>query len=130
MDTIIVLLELVNSNKILYLALTALPSAVGSIRLADNQVASIALPPSLFGRITDREEVGVFFAMYTENTLFPVRDHMNSDSAAVGVSTTTTVVGSPVVASTVGPRISFTNLQPPVEINLRLMTMEDSVRNI
>ena len=72
----------------------------------------------------------MFFAMFTENTLFPVRDQMNSDSAAVGVSTTTTVVGSPVVASIVGPTLSFTNLQPPVEINLRLMSMEDSVRNI
>lgn len=89
-------------------------------------MASIALPPSLFDRITDREEVGIFFALYDDNTLFPVRE----DARLAGTSSVAhIVVGSPVVASTVGPRLSFNNLQTPVEINLRLMSSPDTVRN-
>ena len=95
---------------------------MGSRRLADNQVASVSLPPSMFERITDREDVGVFFALYNENSLFPVRDASTSGTARE-------VVGSTVVASTVGPRLSFENLEDPVEINHRLMSMPDSVSN-
>jgi len=75
----------------------------------------------MFERITDREDVGVFFALYNDNSLFPVHEDMSGAAREV--------VGSAVVASTVGPRLSFDNLRNPVEINLRLMSMPDTVRN-
>ncbi len=78
----------------------------------------------MFDRITDRTQVGIFFALYNENTLFPVREEVNVAGGPRG----TTVVGSPVVAATVGPRLSFNGLQNPVQINLRLMSSPDSVR--
>lgn len=97
----------------------ARPSSIGTRTLADNQSASIALPPNLFSLINDRTQVGIFFALYNENTLFPVRDRENTASAEVD---RTTVVGSPVIASTVGPGLLFDNLRSPVEINLRIPT--------
>ena len=74
----------------------------------------------MFERITDREDVGVFFALYIENSLFPVRNDSTPGTAREEV------VGSTVVASTVGPRLSFENLEDPVEINLRLISMPDN----
>lgn len=78
-------------------------------------LASVSLPPSLFGRINndDVESVGVFFALYRESTLFPVRDMVGQER------TVHPTVVSPIVASTVGPGFDFSNLLQPVEINLK-----------
>lgn len=95
------------------------PNIMGNRALADNQVASIALPPNLFQEITDRTQVGVFFGLYNESTLFPVRTR---EDVASAVPDRTTIVGSPIIAATVGPGLSFNNLQPPVEVNLRIPT--------
>jgi hypothetical protein len=81
-------------------------------------LASISLPPSLFGGINgDVDSVGIFFALYSDATLFPIRDMVSPISTN---STLRPVVASPVIAATVGPGFNFSNLATPVEINLRL----------
>lgn len=92
--------------------------AVTPGELAAEEVAAISLPPSLFDEVTDgRENVGVFFAVYDISSLFPV-----TQDSANGSNMTDTVVGSSILASTVGPGIEFNNLTEPVAIILRLTT--------
>ena len=57
--------------------------------------ASVGLPASLFGRIDDRANVGLFFAFYEASTLFPV-------SGGASDLPRRRVVGSQVIAATVG----------------------------
>ena len=83
--------------------------------LPDRALASVSLPPSLFAGIT-RDPVGIFFALYTESTLFPVRNIEQKDN-----STLTSEVASPIVAVTVGPGLNFDDINPPVMINLRII---------
>lgn len=64
--------------------------------------------------------MGIFFALYTESTLFPVRNFEAEDN-----STLTSEVASPVVAVTVGPGISLDDINPPVTINLRIINTFD-----
>ena len=84
------------------------------------------LPPSLFGLIGDRPNVGVFFALYDASTLFPVEGgrFLNVEEAVERA------VGSRVVAATVGPGIHFDNLVDPVTIVLRALPIEGVVRLI
>lgn len=88
-------------------------------------VAAIALPPSLFTNINNRSQEGIFFALYTQSTLFPIQVTENTTGA---VASRSTVVGSTIIAATVGSGLSFNNLEPPVEINLRISTTNESVR--
>ena len=85
--------------------------------------AAISLPASLFGRINDRLNVGVFFAYYETTILFPVAGESDGSS----LPRFTTVVGSDIIAATVGPGLSFQNLDEPVIILLRLQVAEGSV---
>ena len=85
--------------------------------LQPQQDAAISLPNSLFQMISDRTNVGVFFALYDTPTLFPVDGGSNINSDA----TRQTEVGSRVLAATVGPGINFQNLDDPVVIVLRLI---------
>ena len=85
--------------------------------LPPGALASVSLPPQLFSTIFDRDLVGVFFALYEEPTLFPPRE-----AEGVTESTLRQAVASSVVAANVGPGLDFSNLEPPVEINLRLTT--------
>lgn len=64
--------------------------------------------------------MGIFFAIYTESTLFPVRNVDAKDN-----STLTSEVASPIVAVTVGPGLNLDNIDPPVTINLRTINNFD-----
>lgn len=96
-----------------------------SDQLAPQQDAAINLPASLFGRITDRPNVGVFFALYNRTVLFPP----SGRTEVVNGVATQSEVGSLVLAATVGPGLNFQNLEKPVTIVLRIQTPEDSVSN-
>lgn len=81
------------------------------------QDAAISLPASLFERVNDQENVGVFFALYETATLFPV----GGENAVSGGNTTRqTQVGSQVVAATIDSNQELTNLENPVTIVFRL----------
>ena len=88
-------------------------------QLAPQQDAAISLPASLFQTITDREDVGIFFALYNVSTLFPVNGGRNRNEPR------RREVGSRVLAATVGPGLNFQNLMENVTIVLRQIT--DSV---
>ena len=88
-------------------------------QLAPQQDAAISLPASLFQTITDREDVGIFFALYNVSTLFPVNGGRNRNEPR------RREVGSHVLAATVGPGLNFQNLMENVTIVLRQIT--DSV---
>ena len=84
--------------------------------------AAISLPASLFGRIDDRLNVGVFFAFYEISNLFPVAGESGGSSLP-----RQTVVGSDIIAAAVGPGLNFQNLDEPVTILHRLQVAEGSV---
>ena len=84
------------------------------------------LPASLFQSINTTEtSVGIFYTVYETGNLFPIRNATEGTNASVK-----TVVGSPVLAVTVGPRLNFSNLTEPVTILLRLNELEVSERNV
>ena len=85
-------------------------------RLSSQQDAAISLPASLFQNIADREDVGIFFALYNTSTLFPVNGGRNRGD------TRRREVGSRVLAATVGPDLTFQNLTENVTIVLRRTT--------
>ena len=85
--------------------------------LSPQQDAAINLPASLFESITDREDVGIFFAFYDMPTLFPVTRQRDINSSAPKQ----TKVGSGVIAATVGPGLYFRNLTENVTIVFRLI---------
>ena len=105
-------------------AVLAPSGQVTSDQLAPQLDAAIDLPPSLFGLIGDRTNVGIFFALYDTPTLFPVEGgrFLNVMEPAERV------VGSHVLAATVGPGINFENLQDPVTIVLRVQRIDGTVR--
>ena len=92
-------------------------------QLAPQLDAAISLPASLFERINDRVNVGVFFALYETPTLFPVSGEVTDGSTLPRKN----VIGSDILAATVGPGINFQNLDDPVIIVLRLQVTEGSV---
>lgn len=87
-------------------------------QLLPQQDAAISLPASLFQTITDREDVGIFFALYNLSTLFPVDGGRNRNALRQRE------VGSHILATTVGPGLDFPNLVDNVTIVLRLITTE------
>ena len=85
--------------------------------LSSDQDAAISLPASLFERVNDEENVGVFFAIYETSTLFPVgRDNAVSD----GNTIRQTQVGSQIVAATVDSSQELVDLENPVTVVFRL----------
>lgn len=101
-------------------------SATGDIvepgELSSQLNAAVGLPASLFKQIKDRPDIGVFFAFYESPSLFPVAGGTNSSS-----SPRRNVVGSQVLAATVGSGINFRNLSETVTILFRLQVPEGSV---
>ena len=96
--------------------------------LPENAVASVALPPELFNDVdVSRDPVGVFFALYSEPTLFPVRQPERTEN---DTSSLRSEVASSVVASTVGPGLDFSSIYPPVVINLRLSDLTIDRENV
>lgn len=69
--------------------------------------------------------MGVVYALYENPNLFPVAVTDHDDS-----STRRTVVGSPVIAATVGRGIPFNNLYSPVVIELELSENEDDTVSV
>lgn len=78
--------------------------------------AAISLPASLFQTITDREDVGIFFAVYNTSTLLPVDGGVNRNAPR------RTEVGSYILAAIVGPGLDFSNLMDDVTIVFELIT--------
>ena len=93
-------------------------------QLLPQQDAAISLPASLFGTIADRENVGVFFALYNTPILFPVGGGNSTRARAPR----RTEVGSSVLAATVGPGLNFSKLQDNVTVVFRLSTERFDVR--
>ena len=92
-----------------------MPSQVSSV-----QDAGIRLPSSLFQKIRDEENVGVFFGRYETATLFPFRGG-NSNAQR------RTQVCSQVVAATVGQNLQLQNLEQPVTVTLKLLNKQGTV---
>ena len=92
-------------------------------QLLPQQDAAISLPASLFKRITSAN-VGVFFGLYKNATLFPVDGEKADNSAS-----RRTQVGSQVLAATVGQNVSLQNLAQTesVTVVLRLQYKEGTV---
>ena len=89
--------------------------------LAPNQTAFIDLPATLFDSVPEnRTNIGVFFALYDNPSLFPVAE------AEVGNSTRVVTVLSSVIAATVGPGPFSVDLDPPVSILLRLQELGEN----
>ena len=92
-------------------------SIAGPGELSPQFNGAIGLPASLFQQIDDRSNIGVFFALYESSSLFPVTEDTNSLTSS---SPTRNVVGSQVLAATVGSGINFQNLSEAVTIAFRL----------
>ena len=89
-------------------------------QLSSELDAAVSLPSTLFERIDDRDTIGVFVALYDTPILFPVGRESNSSSKQ-------RIVGSQILAATVGPGFNFQNLIEPVTILLRLQLAEGTV---
>ena len=111
MWTILISLSLGNSKFVIDDEDQVMPG-----ELSPRQDAAISLPVSLFESITDREDVGILFALYDTPILFPVNEGSNHDESRW------TVVGSCVLAATVGPDLNFQNLTENITIVLRQVT--------
>jgi len=95
-----------------------LTGATNPITLSASENAAVFLPASLFQLITDHIDVGILFAVYNTGVLFPIENDM--ETIAERNSSIRTVVGSPVLAATVGPGLNFVELAEPVRVLLRL----------
>ena len=95
--------------------------------ICTGEAATINLPDSLFERINNPDDVGIFFALYNTPILFPVGEQSATNNTT-SVETETRV-GSLVAASSVGPDIAstFDNLEDNVTVILELQT-EEGVR--
>ena len=92
--------------------------------LNKDETAATFLPASLFQSITKHDNIGSFYAVYNTAVLFPIARTDQEMNTSV-----TTVVGSPVLAATIGLRQNFSELTEPVRILLRLnnLGVSDSV---
>ena len=92
--------------------------------LNEDETAAAFLPASLFGSIKDGTNIGMFFAVYDTAVLFPIT---NATEIIQGTNTSvTTVLGSPVLAATIGVGLNFSGLKEPVTILLQLNEMDVS----
>ena len=103
-------------------------SATGDIveagELSSRLNAAVGLPASIFEQINNRSNIGLFFAFYDSSSLFPISEEtgsMTSDSLIKNV------VGSQVLAATVGSGINFQNLSDTITIVFRLQVPKGSV---
>ena len=92
--------------------------------LNEDETAAAFLPASLFESIKDGTNIGMFFAVYDTGVLFPIT---NATKIIQGTNASvTTVLGSPVLAATIGSGLKFSGLKEPVRILLRLNEMNVS----
>ena len=87
-----------------------------------DETAAVFLPAPLFQSITNRTNIGIFFNVYDTGVLFPITKEMNASIK--------TVIGSPVLAATVGSGLDFNGLAEPVTIMLRLNQLGVSDKNV
>ena len=87
-----------------------------------DETAAVFLPAPLFQSIKNRTNVGIFFNVYDTGVLFPITEETNAS--------TKTVVGSPVLAATVGSGQDFNGLAEPVTIMLRLNQLRVGDKNV
>ena len=83
--------------------------------LLPGEVAYAFLPATIFRNTVNVDEIGVFFSLYKESSLFPIADAPNH-----------TRIASPVVAATVAGR-TFRDLQDPAIVLIRLDEEMDGV---
>ena len=95
-----------------------------SEQLSPQSDAAISLPASLFERIDDRDDVGVFFALHEASNLFPVGA---GDSSNTLNNFNFLSVGSHILAATVGVGINLQNLDEPVSVLFRLQITNNTV---
>ena len=95
--------------------------------LNEEETAAAFLPPSLFQSITNHGNIGSFYAVYNTGVLFPIAKTAPTDQEMN--TSVITVVGSPVLAATIGLRQNFRGLTEPVRILLRLNDLGVSDRN-
>ena len=88
---------------------------------------AINLPPALFKNemISGYDNIGLLFTLYNSSTLFPVNAGKNLSSD----QSIETVVGSRIIAATVGANLTLRNLeeQESVTIVLQLLNPEKNV---
>ena len=95
-------------------------------QLSPQSDAAISLPASLFERIDDRDDVGVFFALHEASNLFPVGVGLGDSSNTLN-NFNFPSVGSHILAVTIGVGINFQNLDEPVSILFRLQITNNTV---
>lgn len=84
--------------------------------LSPQQDAAANLPSSLFERIDNQTNVGIFFMLYETPTLFPTeREEENFSDKKINPE-----VGSPVLSVTVGNGLNFRDLVNNITIVFRL----------
>lgn len=115
--------------------MTAFITSAGDFKTQPvDTLASINLPPSLFTTIdtsNGRQRVGIFFALYDEPTLFPIRNVMFQDKNRSKSSRSLhPEIASALVAATVGSGLDFHNLDHPVEVNLRISSKNFTVNHL
>ena len=88
------------------------------------ETAAVFLPASLFQLVTNNT-VGISYTVYDTGALFPIKNA--TEILQETKTSVTTVVGSPVLAVTVGPGLNLIGLVDPVRILLRLKDLEVSV---
>ena len=93
-------------------------------KLSPQLNTAVRLSASLFQQIDDRPNVGIFFALYESSSLFPVGGETVNNISASPIMT---VVGSQVLAATVGSGINFQNLSEAITIVFRLQVPDGSV---
>ena len=76
---------------------------------SNSGLATIRLPATI-SNVTRVEDISLAFAMYTQSTLFPIRDPINLE----------TVVGSPIISASVDGIADGTALADAVNVNLRI----------
>ena len=99
----------------------------GSDELSPQFSGAIGLPASLFQQIDDRPNIGIFFALYESPSLFPVAEDTNSTTSS---SPKRKMVGSQVLAATVGFGIDFQNLSEDVTVAFQLQVPRVGVNQV
>ena len=99
----------------------------GSDELSPQFNGAIGLPASLFQQIDDRPNIGIFFALYESPSLFPVAEDTNSTTSS---SPRRKMVGSQVLAATVGFGIDFQNLSEDVTVAFHLQVPRVGVNQV
>ena len=95
-------------------------------QLSPQLSAAVSLPATLFERIDNRDNVGIFFALHEASTLLPA----GGDFSGTFSPPRKASVGSHILAATVGSGINFQNLDEPVTVLFQLQISNSSVSRL